>query len=315
MSEDLAVMTRVIERGLDANLGKQDKPIRMSVQMLLTGTGRSVRAMHIEGVGALFLIKVNFTLVPPPKQERTPERSTGSEWEEARKDIMGMPTAADRMWRTRGDSGEEYSEAQVEALKAALLAALKQANNIRHLKVDDFITLCVFGPRGSTMYANVHEAASTYRGGIIPSAVVSPEAASRASTGGSAPVRGAVSTVAPEPQAQPPERSRSVAPGSSRPRSTHPENPASPSITSRSVFDARTGQIVEATPLVVSPNHTLGQGTVLTIRVKKTDVDAFAKDELDMKAFQERTAINSYAGAGYSINGVNTRPSAMTTRP
>ena len=59
-------------------------------------------------------------------------------------------------------------------------------------------------------------------------------------------------------------------------------------------------------PLIVPVNRALGQGTVLTIRVKKGDVDAFAKDEVDLKTFEGRATINAYAGTAYDVTSVNT---------
>ena len=43
--------------------------VSLGVPMLLTGSGRSVRPMYLEGMGPLFMIKVNFPLMPPAKAE------------------------------------------------------------------------------------------------------------------------------------------------------------------------------------------------------------------------------------------------------
>jgi len=51
-----------------------------------------------------------------------------------------------------------------------------------------------------------------------------------------------------------------------------------------------------------------GRGTIMTIRVKKADVDAFAKGKLSAEEFRKRAAITAYAsdaagwGAGYSFS-------------
>ena len=47
------------------------------------------------------------------------------------------------------------------------------------------------------------------------------------------------------------------------------------------------------------------QGTVLTLRAKKSDVDAFATGKLDFDAFQRKVEQNSYAGSGYGITSIN----------
>lgn len=64
-------------------------------------------------------------------------------------------------------------------------------------------------------------------------------------------------------------------------------------------------------PIRMASNQTMGadreagQGTVLTIRAKKSDVDALAKGELDLEAFKSRVMINTYTGHGQDITSVN----------
>jgi hypothetical protein len=47
------------------------------------------------------------------------------------------------------------------------------------------------------------------------------------------------------------------------------------------------------------------QGTVLTLRAKKSDIDAAAKGSLDDEAFAKKVAINTYTGNGYGLTSVN----------
>lgn len=47
------------------------------------------------------------------------------------------------------------------------------------------------------------------------------------------------------------------------------------------------------------------QGTVLTLRVRKSDVDAAAKGTLDDDAFAEKVTVNTYAGNGHGVTSVN----------
>jgi hypothetical protein len=46
-------------------------------------------------------------------------------------------------------------------------------------------------------------------------------------------------------------------------------------------------------------------GTVMTIRVKKVDVDSFAKQKLTFDEFQPKATINSYFGSGYASTSLN----------
>jgi len=48
-----------------------------------------------------------------------------------------------------------------------------------------------------------------------------------------------------------------------------------------------------------------GPGTVLTLRVKKSDVDGFANGTIDMAGFEKKIAMNSYLGNGYGITSLN----------
>jgi hypothetical protein len=56
---------------------------------------------------------------------------------------------------------------------------------------------------------------------------------------------------------------------------------------------------------VVYYNPPASQGTVLTLRVKKSDVDAFEKGKLDFKAFEKAARFNAYPGSGYDVTTVN----------
>ena len=47
------------------------------------------------------------------------------------------------------------------------------------------------------------------------------------------------------------------------------------------------------------------QGTVLTIRVKKSDADAFAQGQLDFDGFQKKAEQHGYLGNGYGLTSLN----------
>src|SRR5205085_1060704 len=47
------------------------------------------------------------------------------------------------------------------------------------------------------------------------------------------------------------------------------------------------------------------QGTVLSLRVKKSDVDAFANGKLDFETFAKKAEQHSYPGNGYGITSIN----------
>lgn len=143
LEEDLYVMARVISRKLDKAEGDKVET-RMGVPMLLTGSGRSVRPMYIEGLGPLFMIKVSFPLLPMPKVEvkkTAKKKGADAAWDEARDDVFPNVEA----WVDDPDRGSNYNDEQVELLKNELIGALKSATNMRGLKPDEFVNIAVFG--------------------------------------------------------------------------------------------------------------------------------------------------------------------------
>jgi hypothetical protein len=143
LEEDLFVMARVISRTLER--AETDKVnYKLGVPMLLTGSGRSVRPMYIEGLGPLFMIKVSFPLLPPPPRREAAPRKRGaadSEWDEAHRDVFD----GDETWAEEGERDSTYKEAQVDLLKRELIGSLKSASNMRGIKPDEYVNIAVFG--------------------------------------------------------------------------------------------------------------------------------------------------------------------------
>jgi hypothetical protein len=142
LEEDVFVMARVISRTLERAEADKVK-YKLGVPMLLTGSGRSVRPMYIEGLGPLFMIKVSFPLLPPPKPEEKSARKRGNdtEWDEAQRDVF----AAAEAWADEPDRDSDYNEERVSLLKRELVGALKSAANMRGLKPEEFVNIAVFG--------------------------------------------------------------------------------------------------------------------------------------------------------------------------
>jgi hypothetical protein len=70
------------------------------------------------------------------------------------------------------------------------------------------------------------------------------------------------------------------------------------------VAEAKTGRVVSVT-LAGAGKDSARRGTVLTLRVKKSDVDAFAKGSLSYEEFQQRATVNAYVGSGHGITSLN----------
>src|SRR5580765_7963852 len=124
--EDLTVMTRLIEEALQraADEDLTDLPVRLGIPItgLITGN-RSVRPLYLEGFGALFMIKVNFPVVPPTKVDEEKTEHPESDWDKARHELYRRRQAS---WMAGNvESGADYDSEQVDTLKKELIQALK----------------------------------------------------------------------------------------------------------------------------------------------------------------------------------------------
>ena len=228
LEEDLAVMSRILDKTLAQKLDEDRQNRFMGINVLFGPGSSPIRSIYLEGYGALFLLNVNFPLLPPPeKAEQTKEKSeTDSTWEEAKREIYGQHDAWSQVGKAfkfsmAGGPEQEYDEKKVEDLQEGLLEALKNATNIRNLKPDETLTVCVFG-------------------------------------GASAGPRKARTVRAlPKPAPDAPEEEVFVS---------------------------------------IRDDGVPARGTIMTIRVKKSDADGFAKGELNADEFRKRASITTYAG-------------------
>jgi hypothetical protein len=156
LEEDLAVMARVLDKAATDKLGDERRPRAMGIDVFLKSTSGGPRAFYLEDYGAVFLLNVPIPLLPPPeKAEPAKTKSeTDASWEQARRELYGdVPFLDDILGKAlrlevHGETLPEYDAKKVEALKEALLGALKNARNIRGLRPDDTITVCVSGAGG-----------------------------------------------------------------------------------------------------------------------------------------------------------------------
>jgi hypothetical protein len=209
LEEDLAVMSHILEKAAGARPGAtRQANYAMGIDVVFGVAPSPVRSLYLEGYGALFTLNVGFPLLPPPKAEAPkPNTATDSAWEEAREELYGGPGET----KAIAQPGEEYDEAKVSKLKDSLVEALKNASNIRGLKADDSITICVLGGASA-----------------VPVRVKAPP-------------------------------------------------------------NVRLGaMILDSAPSV--------RGTILTLHVKKSDADAFAKDKTTLEEFRKKVKVSTYAG-------------------
>jgi hypothetical protein len=257
LEADLEVMSHLLHKTLRERLGESTDPRNvLGIDVVFAPGSRPIRALYLDGYGALFLLNVGFPLVSPPHHNEPPTEKppTDSAWEDAKREVYGQPSRMTVLGFANQPYDQQYDEQKVNKLKAALLEALKSATNIRGLKSDDWISVCVSG--GARTAAAVTRASVEIPGNALP-----PVA-----RGGDA---------APDPF------------------SSLAQN--------------------QFTTVVGEPWPVLG--TRLTLRVKKADLDAFAKGKLNAEELRAKASFTAYvtdAGGwagnrpGYTIRGQRT---------
>ncbi|MGD8500449.1 MAG: hypothetical protein PVJ86_07360 [Phycisphaerales bacterium] len=151
INEDMNVMSRIFGKNLEqARISTARGSIFGSrddrYSMLLRGGGGEIQSMYLQGYGALFLMKVDFPLSPPPQareEEETKEEGRDPVWDQTREEIY-EPEKVDMRRRTDRPEGK-YEAEKVENLKTTLIKALKHAANIRSLKPDESVILTITG--------------------------------------------------------------------------------------------------------------------------------------------------------------------------
>jgi hypothetical protein len=153
IEEDLSVMARILQKAA-RSLREEERFNAMGINLdsSVFGSASGARNLYIQGHGAVFLLSVKYPLVGPrdaqPQNPPTPPPDT--EWERTREEVLGSPGGhAEIEDLGSGRPGkvklEAYDEAKVSGLKTALLDALKNASNIRHLQPREDVTIVVQG--------------------------------------------------------------------------------------------------------------------------------------------------------------------------
>ena len=219
LQKDLAIMSHILEKALEENIGRESQDHKaMGINVYFSPASTPFRSLFLDGYGAVFVLRVGFpVLAPPTKPEAIKEESsTDSTWQEAERELYGRGTEG----KVSAGPSEAYDEEKVGKLKDTVLEALKNASNIRALKPDESVTICVFGSAAGTI--------------------------------------------------------KKVRAGSQNTLSTR-----------------RSGE--QPRVWVTNTGRSQAAGSVLTIRVKKADIDAFSKGKLELDDFRKRAKIVSYA--------------------
>jgi hypothetical protein len=163
LEEDLAIMSHLLDKALEDVPGAQgnnNRVLGIDVFFAPGAPGASpVRSLYLDNYGAVFFLKVHFPLVAPLEKPPVEKINTDSAWEEARQDLYGQRGQGNGA----GEPGEEFNQDKVDKLKETLFETLKNASNIKGLKADDAVTICVSG--GSNSGGRVRKSRAGGNGG------------------------------------------------------------------------------------------------------------------------------------------------------
>lgn len=143
LEEDMGVMAHLLEKTAGASgVPTARGSSAMGIDLFFKPGAGGMHNLYLEGYGAVFTLNVGFPLMASGKGQGEKEKtSSDSEWESARQEVLGQG-GEDHL---SAAPVEAYDEQRVNKLKDSILESLKNASNIRGLKSDEFVTVCVVG--------------------------------------------------------------------------------------------------------------------------------------------------------------------------
>jgi len=268
ITEDLQIMSHIFdERFKEPRLvrGKLVGKIFTDFGDFFGRDSRETEAIYMQGYGVLFLMEVNFSFSPPAKAPEQELEETveyiDPDWQRAKQTLLSPRGGVPGM----GDLAEQESGLlKVEELKTELIKTLKHAANIRNLKADEWVILTVIGqgrqPGG--VYVDYYRSAT-------PSSGTSTSRRSRRSS------------------------SRSSSSGGGGFGGGYSVSGGSAVYGGGMMGGGMSGGMVGGMGggmggMAAYPDDGFASATILTIRAKKSDVDAFAKGEIDFEKFRQK---------------------------
>ena len=259
ITEDMQIMSHILD--------ERFKETRR-IQGVFTDFGdffgrdnRQTEAIYLQGYGVLFSMEVNFAFSPPPKQQEQQAEQTDepvdSTWQRARQQMF---SPGDPRSPGGSDSAEEYNSQMVEELKRDLITTLKHAANIRGVRPEEWVILTVIG--GGRQSGGGYGGGGFMMGGMGISAGSSYGGTSSGGMGGFGGSYG-------------------VSRGSS-------------GSSGGGMGGGMMGGMGAVGGMGGFSEMGVSSATVLTIRTKKSDVDAFAKGEQDFEQFRRNVQIFTY---------------------
>ncbi len=146
ITEDMQVMSYILDERFKET--RRIQGVFMDFGDFFGRDNRQTEATYIQGYGVLFAMEVNFSFSPPPKAQaqeaEPPAEPADSTWQRAKRQVFSPAEAGGA---EGSGSPEEYNSQMVEELKRDLITTLKHAANIRGLQPDEWVILTVVGGR------------------------------------------------------------------------------------------------------------------------------------------------------------------------
>jgi hypothetical protein len=253
--EDMQIMSHILDERFKET--RRVQGVFTDFGDFFGGDNRQTEAIYLQGYGVLFSMEVNFAFSPAPKPQPQQAAEPNEQVDSTwQKAKQQVFSPGEARGQEGPDSAEEYNSQMVEELKQDLITTLKHAANIRGVQPDEWIILTVIG---SGRLAGGFGGGGFMMGGMGGMYESSPYGGT--STGGMGVYGGGSSSYG------------------------YGGGMAGGMVGGMGGFSGGMGGF--GGPGVSS-------ATVLTIRAKKADVDAYAKGEQILEQFRRKVQIFTY---------------------
>lgn len=259
---DMQVMLYILEKELQKP--RMIQGVFLDYGSFFDRDGRTLQGIYVQDYGVFFFTEVDFPLVFPPEAQEPPVETTKEQfdpiWQRAQQEMFSSqdPTAASQF------PGRQEGGRALEELKKDLTRLLRHASNIRNLKADEWVILTVIGAGGWTTEAGIM---GPYGAGVRSGMRVG--GAGKYGTG-----------------------SYGVYGGGGY--GGYGGFGSSGGAGGAAGYGAMGGAGFGFGRMAVVPGMETASSTTLTMRVKKSDVDAYAKGDIDFEQFQQKVKILTY---------------------
>ncbi len=275
ITEDMQVMSYILDERFKET--RRIQGVFIDFGDFFGRDNRQTEATYIQGYGVLFAMEVNFSFAPPKPQAQgtePPAEPADSTWQRAKRQVFSPAEAGGA---EGSGSPEEYNSQMVEELKRDLITTLKHAANIRGLQPDEWVILTVVG--GGRESGSAFGSSMPITGSMTMSTGM---AYGTASSGGMGGMGGGMGGYGGSGGFGGGYVGGGVGGGCGGVMGG-----------GTGMAGAGMGGYGAADPSSSTVPST-SSGQALTIRAKKSDVDAFAKSELTLDLFQEQVKILVY---------------------